>query len=72
MALGPGVDSAITVIFNISSSVIHFFFWTQVSSIIDIMAYPPPNVKRPILKKVTNNSIIAAIISPRTYRFLLL
>ena len=64
MAMGPGVDSATTVILTISSSVIHFFFWTQVSLIMDIMAYPPPKVKSPILKKVMKSSKSSAMISP--------
>ena len=51
MAIGPGVDSAITVIFIISSWVIHRFFSTQVFSIREIMAYPPPKVNKPILAK---------------------
>lgn len=56
MATGPGVDSAITVIFIISSWEIQFFFSTQIFSISEIIAYPPPKVKRPILKKVKNKS----------------
>ena len=38
MAIGPGVDSAITVMFIISSCVIHCFFSTQAFSISAIMA----------------------------------
>ena len=38
MAMGPGVDSAITVTFIISSWVIHFFRSTQMPSIMAIMA----------------------------------
>ena len=38
IAIGPGVDSAMTVISIISSCVIHFFFSTQVCSISDNIA----------------------------------
>ena len=54
IAIGPGVDSAITVIFIISSCVIHFFLSTHASSIIAIMAYPPPKVNMPIFAKLKN------------------
>ena len=62
MAMGPGVDSAMTVIFIISSWVIHFFLVTQISSMMEIMAYPPPKVNRPILAKVRNKSAKIGII----------
>ena len=48
IAMGPGVDSAITVTFARSSWVIHCFRVTQVCSITDSMAYPPPKVNSPI------------------------
>ena len=38
MAMGPGVDSAMTVTFIISSWVIHCFLSTQLFSIMEIMA----------------------------------
>ena len=38
MAMGPGVDSAMTVISSSSSPVIHFFFSTQMCSMTEIMA----------------------------------
>ena len=56
IATGPGVDSAMTVTFTRSSWVIHFFRDTQISSITEIMAYPPPKVNAPILKNVRNSS----------------
>ena len=56
MAIGPGVDSAITVIFIISSCVIHGFFSTQTFSIREIIAYPPPKVNSPISANDKNKS----------------
>ena len=56
MAMGPGVDSAMAVTVTISSWVIQLFFSTQISSISAIMAYPPPKVNKPILKKVPARS----------------
>ena len=60
IAIGPGVDSAITARFIISSWVIHFFFSTHISSISGIMAYPPPNVKSPILANVRKSSSMSS------------
>ena len=54
MATGPGVLSAMTVTFTRSSWVIQCFFSTQMFSITEIIAYPPPKVNAPILKKVRN------------------
>lgn len=56
IAIGPGVDSAITVIFIISSDVIHCFRSTHSCSISPIMAYPPPKANNPIFANVINNS----------------
>ena len=56
MAMGPGVDSAITVIFIISSWEIHFFFSTQQLSIMEIKAKPPPKDNRPMVIKVTSKT----------------
>ena len=55
IAMGPGADSAITVISIISSWVIHCLFVTQVFSIIASMAYPPPKVNSPIFIIDTNS-----------------
>lgn len=57
IAIGPGVDSAITAISIISSWVIHFFLSTQQFSITEIMAYPPPKVNMPIFANEKNNSV---------------
>jgi hypothetical protein len=54
--MGPGVDSATTATFMSSSWVSHFFFSTQISSMMEIIAYPPPKVNRPIFIKVKNSS----------------
>ena len=56
IAMGPGVDSAITVISIISSWVIHSFPVTQTFSISGIIAYPPPKVNNPIFENVKNSS----------------
>ena len=64
IAIGPGVDSAITVIFIISSCVIHCFFDTQESSIRESMAYPPPKVNNPIFENVRKRSAIRFIFNP--------
>ena len=56
IAIGPGVDSAMTVTSIISSCVIHRFCSTQECSINAIMAYPPPKVKSPILANVRKRS----------------
>ena len=58
MEIGPGVDSAITVTSIISSCVIHFLFSTQLFSITEIIAYPPPKVNKPILANTKNSSLI--------------
>ena len=52
IAIGPGVDSAIMKMSPISPLLSHFFFLTISSSINGIIAYPPPKVNKPILKKV--------------------
>ena len=53
--MGPGVDSAIAIISRISSSVTQFLFSTVSFWISGIIAYPPPKVNAPILKKVKNS-----------------
>ena len=52
MAIGPGVDSAIAAIFKNSSFSRNFFFATNSFSSKAIIAYPPPNVNKPIFSIV--------------------
>ena len=54
IANGPGVDSEIAINSKSSSLVAHEYLKIY-SFIRGIMAYPPPIVKRPILKNVINN-----------------
>ncbi len=71
IAVGPGADSAATVMFIISSWAIRRFFPTQVFSINAIMAHPPTKVNDPAFAKVrkrfgknVNFADFAAIYSP--------
>ena len=60
-----------TVTFTRSSWVIQCFFSTQMFSMTEIIAYPPPKVNAPILKKVRNKfqSIISSPVLNSTYSF---
>ena len=53
-AIGPGVDSATAIILSNCSSVSQPSA-SALSRMSEIMAYPPPKVKSPISKKVTNS-----------------
>ena len=54
--IGPGADCASASISINSSSPNHSFLLTTSFRIKGIMAYPPPKVKTPILKKTKNRS----------------
>lgn len=54
--IGPGTDCANASISINSSSASHFFLFTTSLRIRGIIAYPPPKVKAPILKKTKNSS----------------
>lgn len=54
IAMGPGVDSEIAIILENSSSLIHFFFFTNSFSNKATIAYPPPKVNSPIFNIVKN------------------
>ena len=56
--IGPGVDSLIAKISNISAFVAHLRFSTTSFWMMGIIAYPPPKVKAPIFKKVRNRTNI--------------
>ena len=56
MANTPGQLWATAIRSSISSFSTHLCLLTTSSSIKGIMAYPPPRVKMPILKKVLNDS----------------
>ena len=62
MAMGPGVDSAMATTSASSSTLIQPRRLETSSSIRDIMAYPPPKVKSPILKNVANNLVSFSVI----------
>ncbi len=56
-ATGPGIDCATASISTKSVSLSHFRLKTASFRISGIMAYPPPKVNAPILKKAKNNSM---------------
>ena len=53
--IGPGEDSAMVTKSRNSSFSKNFFLFTNSFSKKLIMAYPPPNVNKPILNMVKNN-----------------
>lgn len=62
MANTPGQLCAMAMRSKNSLFSIHLFFSTTSSSMRGIMAYPPPNVKAPILKKVVKSCLYIYIL----------
>ena len=65
----PGADCDMARMSMKSSSPIHFLFSTTSFSIIGIMAYPPPNVKAPILAKQVKISAYIFFIRRKSSNF---